>query len=270
VTRDFNDCDAGLTVLGWVEIVQIAVIHILNNRFHSLYARPHFHWFPSMAIQYFDQFDIDAFIAEYGGTISKYTEGETVFTQGDPADAIFYIVSGAVKMTITSDNGREAVIAILTEGNFFGSNSLNWQEQRPSTNITTTVSEIARFDQAAFDRALDNDPVFSKSFLKFVVDWNHKLLDNLVEQFFHSSEERLARILMTLANFGPGQESSFIAASISQEMLASMVGTTRSRINQFMNKFRKLGYIDYNGKIKVNNSLSNLILHDPPNGDDQP
>jgi CRP-like cAMP-binding protein len=211
-----------------------------------------------------DKFDHRAFIAKHGGTVSKYLDRQIVYGQGDPADALFYIASGSVKVTILSEYGKEAVIAILAAGDFFGEGCLDGQLLQNATIAATNASEIARFSRAIITRALADDPAFARLFMHVVLERNRKLQADLVDQLFNSSEKRLARILLTLANTGLGSQSNIITMAISQEMLATMVGTTRSRINQFMNKFRKLGYIDYNGHIEVHNSLLNLILNDQP------
>jgi CRP/FNR family cyclic AMP-dependent transcriptional regulator len=215
-----------------------------------------------------EPFDYRAFIAKHGGgIISKYVDIQTIYAQGDTADALFYIVSGAVKVTIFSEYGKEAVIGILGPGDFFGEGCLDGQLLRNSTIATTAASEIIRLDRSAVMTALKDDPEFAQCFMHFVLDRNQKLQADLIDQLFNSSEKRLARILLTLANTGLGTQSNTITMAINQEMLATMVGTTRSRINQFMNKFRKLGYIDYNGHIEVNNSLLNLILNDHQKSD---
>jgi CRP-like cAMP-binding protein len=217
-----------------------------------------------------ENFDYRTFIARHGGAVSNYSDRQPVYMQGDQADALFYIVRGTVKVTIFSEYGKEAVIALLGAGDFFGEGCVDGQLLRNSTISATSHCEIARFDRALVNRALNEDPRFAALFMHFILDRNQKLQADLIDQLFNSSEKRLARILLTLANSGLGTQSNVITMAINQEMLATMVGTTRSRINQFMNKFRKLGYIDYNGNIKVNNSLLNLILHEQPNGNDQP
>ena len=214
-----------------------------------------------------EQFDYRTFTAKHGGgTVTKYGDKQTVYAQGDAADALYYIVSGSVKVTIFSEYGKEAVIGILAAGDFFGEGCLDGQFLRNSTIATTSASEIIRLERAVVVRALHEDPVFAQLFMHFILERNQKLQADLIDQLFNSSEKRLARILLTLANTGLGTKSNTISMAINQEMLATMVGTTRSRINQFMNKFRKLGYIQYNGHIEVNNSLLNLILHEQPNG----
>jgi CRP-like cAMP-binding protein len=209
-----------------------------------------------------DSFDFRAFLARHGGTVSKYADRQIIYAQGDAADALYYIVAGSVKVAILSEYGKEAVIGLFGPDDFFGEGCLDGQLQQNATISTTSACEIARFERPAVVRALADDPAFAKQFMSFVLDRNQKLQADLIDQLFNSSEKRLARILLMLANTGLSDQSNVIPQAINQEMLASMVGTTRSRINQFMNKFRKLGYIKYNGKIEVNNSLLNLILRD--------
>jgi len=209
-------------------------------------------------------FDCRAFIATQGeGSISKYEEGKTIYRQGDPADAAFFIMSGAAKVIIHSEQGKAAMIAMLEAGDFFGEGCMDGSLLRQSTVVTANKCEIARFSRAAVFRALKDDLVFAKVFLMFLLDRNEKLRRDLVGHLFDSSEKRLARVLLSLANNGLANQSEFIDIPITQETLAMMVGTTRQHINEFMNKFRKFGYIDYNGHIKVRNSLMNVILeHD--------
>lgn len=209
-----------------------------------------------------EPFDYRAFVAKYSGsTTAKFAEGEVVYAQGDPAKAIFYVIGGSFKVTIFSEHGKEAVIAFLGPGDFFGEGCLDGHLLQSSTIAATTAGEIARFDRATIVQALKDDPVFSDLFLRFLLDRNQKLQADLIDQLFNPSEKRLARILMTLASVGLNDQSNVITMPITQETLASMVGTTRSRISQFMTKFRKLGYIDYDGQIKVHNSLFNIITN---------
>jgi CRP-like cAMP-binding protein len=213
-------------------------------------------------------FDYRAFIARYGGSVSAYADKQSVYVQGDPADALFYIASGAVKITIHSEHGKEAVIGILTAGEFFGEGAVDERTLRGSTVTATGECEVARFERAAVALALAEDSAFAKLFMHLILDRIRKLRADLINRLFNSSEKRLARILLTLASTGLGERSNVIPIAVNQEMLASMVGTTRSRINQFMNKFRKLGYIDYNGRITVHGSLSNLVPHAHTHGDE--
>jgi CRP/FNR family cyclic AMP-dependent transcriptional regulator len=208
-------------------------------------------------------FDYRGFIASHDGAIvSSYENGQSIYAQGDPANALFYIISGTATVTIISEHGKEAVIAILGPGDFFGEGCLDGNLLRNSTITCTTAAEIVRFTRTTIVEALKSDPDFAAVFLGFVLHRNQKLQADLVDQLFNSSEKRLARILLTLANPGLDPQSNLISLPITQETLANMVGTTRSRVNQFMTKFRKLGYIDYNGHIRVRNSLLNIILTD--------
>jgi CRP-like cAMP-binding protein len=214
-----------------------------------------------------NNFDYRAFIAKHGGTVAKYSNGQVVYRRGDPVDALFYIANGQVKVIFNTEDGKEAVIAVLGAGDFFGEGCLNSVLPRTSTIVTAGACEIARLERAAVILAFGDDPAFSKLFLNFLLDRNQKLRADLIDQMFNSSEKRLARILLTLANTGLEAQSSVIPIPVNQETLAHMVGTTRSRINQFMNKFRKLGYIEYNGEIRVHNLL-NLVLVEAAQADD--
>jgi CRP/FNR family cyclic AMP-dependent transcriptional regulator len=210
-----------------------------------------------------DKFDYRAFIAKYGeGTVSNYPNGKSIYGQGDPADALFYIISGTVTVNVVSEHGKAAVAAMLSPGDFFGEGCLDRELLRLSEIVTADKSEIARFNSAVVLRALKDDLAFSKVFLRFLLDRNEKLKVDLISHLFDSSEKRLARILLTLAQSGLANPPDCIDISINQDMLAMMVGTTRPRINQFMNKFRKFGYIEYNGHIKVRSSLLNVIVDD--------
>ena len=208
-----------------------------------------------------ERFDYKAFAVKHSGAaVLNCADHQTVYAQGDPANSIFYIISGKFKVTIISEHGKEAVIAMLKPGDFFGEGCLDGHLLQNSTIAATTAGEIVRFDRATIVQALKDDTAFSNLFLRFILDRNQKLQADLIDQLFNSSEKRLARILMTLASVGLHDQSNIIDMPITQETLANMVGTTRSRISQFMTKFRKLGYIDYNGQIKVHNSLLNIIL----------
>jgi CRP/FNR family cyclic AMP-dependent transcriptional regulator len=217
-----------------------------------------------------ERFDYHALLAKHAGaTIAKYENGQIIYAQGDPADAVFYIVSGMVKVAVISEHGKEGIVALLGPDDFFGEGSLDDRPLRTSTLTATSTCEIVRLSRALVVRMLGDDPAFSRAFLAFLLGRTEKLKADLIDQLFNSSEKRLARILLTLANSGMGGHSNLIALPITQDVLANMVGTTRSRINQFMNKFRKLGYIDYNGQIQVHNSLLNIILIDSQNSDEQ-
>lgn len=210
------------------------------------------------------KFDYRGFIARHhGATISNYENGQAIYAQGDPANALFYIISGTATVTTNSEQGKEAVIAILGPCDFFGEACLDGNLLRNTTITCTTAAEIVRFTRTTVLDALKSDSAFASLFLSFVLHRNQKLQADLIDQLFNSSEKRLARVLLTLAGTGLDPQSSTISVPITQETLANMVGTTRSRINQFMTKFRKLGYIDYNGQIRVRSSLLNIVLSDP-------
>lgn len=210
-----------------------------------------------------ERFELRAFMAKHPGvTMTKYGDGQPIYAQGDPANALFYIMDGSAKVTVISEHGKEGVVAILGPGDFFGEGCIDGPLLQSSTIAATSPSEIARIDRSIVSAALKSDPTFADFFLHFVLVRNQKLQADLVDQLFNSSEKRLARILLTLATTGLDEQSNLIDMPITQETLANMVGTTRPRINQFMTKFRKLGYIDYNGKIRVHNALLNIILND--------
>jgi CRP-like cAMP-binding protein len=209
-------------------------------------------------------FDAKPFLANVNGGVTRLAIGadETIFTQGDPADAIFYIESGRVKITVFSHTGKEAVVAILGSGDFCGEGCLTGQVRRMATISTVTDCRIVRLEKAAVVRLLHDDHAFSEVFLLFLLQRNIRVEEDLVDQLFNSSEKRLARVLLLLANFGKDGQPETIIPKISQDTLAQMVGTTRARVNSFMNKFRRLGFIEYNGKVEVHSSLLNVILHD--------
>jgi CRP/FNR family cyclic AMP-dependent transcriptional regulator len=213
-------------------------------------------------------FDYRAFIAKHdGATIADYEIGQAIYAQGDPADALFYIISGTVIVTTISEQGKEAVVAILGPGDFFGEGCVDGILLRRTTIKCATPAKIVRLKQAAVLNALKVDSEFASIFLSFVLHRNNKLQADLVDQLFNSSEKRLARILLTLASAGLDAQTNMISVPVTQEMLANMVGTTRSRINQYMMKFRKLGYIDYIGQIHVHSFLLNIILSELPQTD---
>jgi CRP/FNR family transcriptional regulator, cyclic AMP receptor protein len=219
-----------------------------------------------MAITRRRSFDPKSFLAKVGKGrgIGRYCDGQTVFSQGDPADAVFYLQSGKVKVTVVSDQGKEAVVAILGTNDFFGEGCLAGQAQRIATVTTMTDSVIVRLEKAAIVRVIHQEPAFSEMFIAHLLARSIRVEADLVDQLFNSSEKRLARVLLLLANFGKEEKPEPILATISQETLADMIGTTRSRVSFFMNKFRKLGLIDYNGGIEVHNSLLNVVLLDEP------
>ncbi len=200
-----------------------------------------------------------------GKTNLKFRSGQSVFAQGDIADSVFYIQKGKVKLIVLSKQGKEAVVAILQAGQFFGEGCLNGQALRIATTKTMEACEITAITKKAMMAALQAEPKFSEMFMAYLLTRNNRIEEDLIDQLFNSSERRLARLLLLLANFGKeGSPQPIIDAKISQETLAEMIGTTRSRVSFFMNKFRKLGFISYNGKIEVHNSLLHAVLHDKP------
>ena len=209
-------------------------------------------------------FDPKAFLASVGEgrSISKPQEGEVIFSQGDAADALFYIQKGKVKVTTLSSHGKEAVVAILGPGDFFGEGCLAGQPLRISTVAAITNSSVARMQKAAVIRVLHMQPAFSELFMTYLLARNIRMEADLIDQLFNSSEKRLARLLLLLANFGKDGKPQPVLAKISQETLAEMIGTTRSRVSSFMNKFRRLGFIEYNGHLEVHSSLLSVVLHD--------
>ena len=211
------------------------------------------------------RFDPTVFLAQagVGRKIVHLKSKEPFFSQGDPADSIFYIQSGRAKLTVISKSGKEATIALLLAGNFVGEESLaGTPGLRMATAIAISPCVALRIERAEMIRAMHEEHLFSDLFLKFLLERSMKTQADLVDQLFNSSEKRLARILLLMADFGqPGEQESALP-KISQEMLAEMIGTTRSRVSFFMNRFRKLGFIEYNGVIKVHKSLLNVVLHD--------
>jgi CRP/FNR family transcriptional regulator, cyclic AMP receptor protein len=211
-------------------------------------------------------FDTKSFLARVGDgrSIGKYRKGQVVFSQGDAGDAVFYIQNGKAKLTVVSEQGKEAVIAILGTDDFFGEGCLAGQVQRIATVTAMTDSVIARLEKSAIINVIHQEPAFSEMFIAHLLGRSIRVEADLVDQLFNSSEKRLARLLLLLANFGKEGAPEPVIAKISQETLAEMIGTTRSRVSFFMNKFRKLGFIDYNGGIEVHSSLLNVVLHDQP------
>jgi CRP/FNR family transcriptional regulator, cyclic AMP receptor protein len=209
-------------------------------------------------------FDPDKFLATIGEgrKIASFRKKQTIFAQGDEADAVFYIQSGKVKLTVVSDKGKEATIAILNSRDFFGEGCLAGQPLRMGSASAMTDCATLKIDKKAIVGALHREHAFSDVFVAYLLARNIRYEEDLVDQLFNSSEKRLARILLLLARFGKEGIPETIVPNISQETLAEMVGTTRSRVNFFMNKFRKLGFIHYNGGLQVHNSLLNVVLHD--------
>jgi CRP-like cAMP-binding protein len=211
-------------------------------------------------------FNAKSFLARVGNgrSIGKYRKGQIVFSQGDAGDAVFYIQKGRAKLTVVSEQGKEAVIAILGADEFFGEGCLAGQSQRIATVTTMADSVIARLEKSAIIKAIHQEPALSEKFIAHLLGRSIRIEADLVDQLFNSSEKRLARLLLLLANFGKDGTPEPVIAKISQETLAEMIGTTRSRVSFFMNKFRKLGFIDYNGSITIHSSLLNVVLHDQP------
>jgi CRP/FNR family transcriptional regulator, cyclic AMP receptor protein len=209
-------------------------------------------------------FDLKTFLAKVDGgkTIKNYNRDAFVFSQGDAADSIFYIEKGKVKISVISERGKEAVVAILGVGDFCGEGCLAGQARRMASAMSITDCTIVRMEKTAMVRVLHDEPSFAGLFISHLLARNIRVEEDLVDQLFNSSEKRLARMLLLLANFGKEGKPEPIITKITQEMLAEMVGTTRSRISFFMNKFRKLGFISYNGHLEVHSSLLNVILVD--------
>jgi CRP-like cAMP-binding protein len=210
-------------------------------------------------------FDVQAFLARVGGghSVTKYADRQPVFAQGDPADAVFYIQHGEVKRSVLSDQGKEAIVAILGHGQFFGEGCLVGQTHRMASVIARTECTIARLEKHFLVKVLQEERSFAELFIAYLLARNVRMEADLVDQLFNSSEKRLARLLLLLANFGKEGKPEPVIAKVSQETLAEMIGTTRSRVSFFMNKFRRSGFIDYNGGgMHVHSSLLNVILHD--------
>jgi CRP/FNR family transcriptional regulator, cyclic AMP receptor protein len=219
-------------------------------------------------------FNVETFLTTVDGgrTIAKYRKGQMVYRQGDPADAVFYVEEGKVKVCIVNELGKEAVVAIHDKGDFFGEGCLLGQLLRLATVATMTECAIMRIDKPSMVRVLHDEPEFSERFMAFLLARNARVEEDLADQLFNSSEKRLARTLLLMANFGKEGRPERVIAKISQATLADMIGTTRSRVNAFMNKFRKLGFIKYNGDLEVHNSLLSMVLHEAPEirrGDDR-
>jgi CRP-like cAMP-binding protein len=212
-------------------------------------------------------FDPKAFLSKVNGgrTLAEYRKNQIVYRQGDPADAVFYMQTGKAKVTVVSEQGKEAVVAVLGAGDFFGEGCLVGQLLRLATVATLTECSITRMPKTEIVGTIHTEPAFAELFISHLLARNSRVEADLVDQLFNSSEKRLARTLLLLANFGKEGEPELVLAKISQETLAEMIGTTRSRVSLFMNKFRKLGFIDYDGgQIEVHRSLLNLVLHEKP------
>ncbi len=210
------------------------------------------------------RFDLKAFLARAGDgrTIVEFRKKQSLFSQGDPADAVFYILEGKIRLTVVSKQGKEAVIATLESGDFFGEGSLAGQRIRMATATAVTDGSMMRLEKKAIIRLLHDQPTFSELFTTYLLSRNIRIEEDLVDQMFNSSEKRLARILLLLSRVGKTTESEAVVPTISQETLAEMIGTTQARVSFFMNKFRQLGFIEYNGSLRVHSSLLNIVLHD--------
>lgn len=213
-----------------------------------------------------DAFEPKAFLAKVGAgkAVLEFQKGQNVFEQGDVADTVFYIQKGKVKLTVLSELGKEAVVAILEPDQFFGEGCMNGHKLRISTTTAMEHCVVTSITKAAMIAAIHDQPKFSELFMTYLLTRNSRIEEDLIDQLFNSSERRLARLLLLLANFGKEGSLQPISPNISQETLAEMVGTTRSRVSHFMNKFRKLGLISYNGHIEVHSSLLSAVLHEKP------
>ena len=213
-----------------------------------------------------DSFDPLKFLAKVGTgkTISGYRKDQIIFSQGEDADTVFYIQKGRVKVVVLSGQGKEAVVGILEAGQFFGEGCLNGHTLRVATTTALEECLITSITKPAMIAVLHDEPKFSELFVAYLLTRNSRVEEDLIDQLFNSSEKRLARLLLLLANFGKEGNPTPINPNISQETLAEMIGTTRSRVSFFMNKFRKLGLISYNGKIEVHRSLLNAVLYEKP------
>jgi CRP/FNR family transcriptional regulator, cyclic AMP receptor protein len=211
-------------------------------------------------------FDPKTFLAKVGEgkTISEYQKDQIVFSQGDDGDAVFYIQKGEIKLTVISEQGKEAVVGILGPGQFFGEGCLNGHPLRVTTATAMDKCLITRVAKAAMIATMRDEPEFSELFMAYLLTRNSRIEEDLIDQLFNSSEKRLARLLLLLANYGKDGRPEPIVGKFSQETLAEMIGTTRSRVSFFMNRFRKLGYIEYNGRLEIHNSLLNVVLYDKP------
>ena len=211
-------------------------------------------------------FEPRAFLARAGDgkTIERYAKNQKIFSQGEVADTLFFIQEGKVKLTVLSELGKEAAVGIFAEGQFFGEGCLNGAELRAATSHAMEDCLITSITKKAMLAALQSEPEFSAFFIAYLLSRNSRIEDDLIDQLFNSSERRLARLLLLLADFGKEGGGAPVAVTLSQETLAEMIGTTRSRVSFFMNKFRKKGFISYNGKIEVHPSLLDAVLGDKP------
>jgi CRP/FNR family cyclic AMP-dependent transcriptional regulator len=209
-------------------------------------------------------FDAESFLKSAGATrrVATYPKGKVVFSQGQPSDAVMYIQKGGIKISVLSRTGKEAVVAMLGPGDFFGEGALTGQPIRIGTATATATTAVLVIEKGAMLQLLRDEPAFSERFISYMLERNLRVEADLVDHLFNSSEKRLARTLLLLARYGRQDGADRRIPKISQETLAEMIGTTRSRVNFFMNKFRDLGFIDYNGDLRVNTSLLSVVLHD--------
>jgi len=210
-------------------------------------------------------FDVGAFASRHGGvTVSRLKSGSALYTQGDPADSLFYVMTGQVQTSVVSEDGKEGILGVLEPGVFCGEGCLLGNRKRAATAACIADSTVARLERANVIRACREDPSVAEFFLVFALKTVVRLRLNLISQLFDSSEQRLARILLVLANHGKDGQRDNVIRNVDQEALAHMIGTTRSRVNHFMNKFRNLGYIDYDDTIVVNRSLADFVRREAP------
>ena len=209
-------------------------------------------------------FDAKKFLASIGQGRRQleFAKKAAVFTQGEPADAIFYLQKGKVKLSVVSQQGKEAIIGLLAPGDFFGEGCIAEQQQRMATALAMTDCSVVRIDKKAMMQVLHQQHAMSDMFVAYLLARNIRYEEDLVDQLFNSSEKRLARILLLLARFGKEGKPEVVIPAITQETLAEMVGTTRSRVNFFLNRFRKMGFIKYNGEMEIHSSLLSVVLHD--------
>jgi CRP-like cAMP-binding protein len=215
-------------------------------------------------------FDPLVFLGEpgVGKSVERYSKNQKIFGQGDVADALFFIQKGKVKLTVLSEHGKEAVVGIFAEGQFFGEGCLEGNELRNATGHAMETCLITSITRSAMLVTIGAEPKFAHFFISYLLSRNRRIEDDLIDQLFNSSERRLARLLLLLANFGKEGDAPPVPVTLSQEILAEMIGTTRSRVSFFMNKFRKKGFIDYNGKIEVHRSLLDAVLREKPQIDE--
>jgi CRP-like cAMP-binding protein len=237
-------------------------------RASALIADQSFGWEIRMIRHEPQAFDADVFLKTvgHGKAVRQYKKNEIIYSQGDVGDHVFYVQAGKVKLHVVSEHGKEAVVGLVEAGQFFGEACLKGQARRLATTSAMTDTVVTAISKLAMLAAIQNEPKFSQRFMSYLLTRNGRIEEDLIDQLFNSSERRLARLLLILAHFGDKGATQPIDFAISQETLADMIGTTRSRVSFFMNKFRKLGFLTYNGKIHVNNSLLNAVLHNNSRG----